>query len=188
MQQEANSTDNGAAANAAATGTGETAQKPTEAPAPNWEGLAKEAEQKYLYLYADFENYKKRTQKEREELLKFGWESAASELIPVLDNLDRALQYAKPETDPNLLIGLKMVAQQFLAALEKQGIQTIQTLGQAFDPNLHEATSQESSDQPENTITKEVLRGYRIHGRLLRAAKVVVAAKIDAKNDQPNLT
>jgi molecular chaperone GrpE len=139
------------------------------------EALAKDKENKYLYLYADFENYKKRAIKERSELIKFGWEPVARELIQVLDNLELALGHVPPGTDQALVDGLRMVSDQFKATLAKQGVQPVGAIKQAFDPNLHEAVAQESSDEPAGTIIKEQARGYTIHGRLLRPARVVVS-------------
>lgn len=134
------------------------------------------AEERYKYLYADFENFKKRAIKERQDALKYGWESIAGELLQVVDNLDRALQYAKPETDPNLISGLKMVSQQFISTLGKQGVAEIPAMGQAFNPELHEAVGQIPSDQPTGTIIQEHQKGYTLHGRLLRASRVMLSA------------
>ena len=140
------------------------------------EDTAKQLEEKnkYLYLYADFDNFKKRAVKERSELIKFGWESVARELLGVLDNLDLALAHVPPGADKNWVDGLRMVAQQFQATLEKQGVTPVRAQG--FDPNLHEAVGQENSDQPAGTIIKEHSRGYLLHGRLLRPARVVVSS------------
>lgn len=135
-----------------------------------------QAEEKYKYLYADFENFKKRAIKERQDAMKFGWENVAGDLLQVIDNLDRALQYAKPETDPNLLSGLKMVAQQFITALSKQGVAEIPSVGQQFNPDLHEASGQIPSEQPAGTIVQELQKGYTLHGRLLRASRVMVSS------------
>jgi molecular chaperone GrpE len=134
------------------------------------------AEDKYKYLYADFENFKKRAIKERQDAMKFGWENVAGELLQVLDNFDRALQYAKPETDPNLISGLKMVSQQFISTLGKQGVAEIPTMGQAFNPELHEAVGQMPSDQPAGTIIQEHQKGFTLHGRLLRASRVMLSS------------
>ena len=140
------------------------------------ENQVKEKENKYLYLYADFENYKKRAVKERSDLIKFGWESVARDLLQTLDNLELALSHAPPATDKNLLDGLTMVLKHFQSTVQKQGVQSIESLNKMFDPNLHEALSQEPSDSPSGTILKEHSRGYTLHGRLLRPARVVVSA------------
>jgi molecular chaperone GrpE len=135
----------------------------------------KEKEQKYLYLYAEFENFKKRAVKERSDLLKFGWESLAQDLLQVIDNLDRALKHMPAGTDKVVTEGLQMVLNQLSGALNRQGVQAIQSLDQPFDPNLHEAVGAEASDKAPGTVTQEQLRGYTLHGRLLRPARVVVS-------------
>lgn len=155
-------------------GTADTTQSAPQT--PDWEAQVKEKEAKYLYLYAEFENYKKRAIKERSELLKFGFENPARDLLLVLDNLDRALQHTPAATDKNLIEGLKMVQNQFEGTLQRLGVQVMQTQGQVFDPNLHEGVGQTESDLPSGTIVSEELKGYTMHGRLLRPARVVVSA------------
>jgi len=140
------------------------------------EAQVKEKENKYLYLYAEFENFKKRAVKERSDLIKFGWEPVARDLLQVVDNLERAIFHMPPATDKNLAAGLQMVVQQFKGTLEKQGVQRVDSTGKPFDPNFHEAVASEESDQPEGTIVKEQQGGYTLHGRLLRPAQVVVSA------------
>jgi molecular chaperone GrpE len=141
----------------------------------------KEKEQKHLYLYADFENFKKRNIKERSDLIKFGWENIARDLLQVVDNLERALAHAPAQDQKEagsqaLRTGLEMVLNQFKQTLEKQGVQVVESVGKTFDPNFHEAVGQEPSDQPTGIITKEHTRGYTLHGRLLRPAHVLVSA------------
>lgn len=140
------------------------------------EAQLKEKDSKYVYLYAEFENFKKRVMKERSDLLKFGWENAARELLQVIDNLERALEHMPPATDKTLVQGLHMVINQFKAALQKQGVEPIQSLEQDFDPNLHEAVGQESSSTPEGKIIREHARGYTLHGRLLRPSRVTISS------------
>lgn len=139
------------------------------------EAQVKEKEQKYLYLYAEFENFRKRQVKERSDLIKFGWESVARELLQVVDNLERALQHMPATTDKTLADGIHMVLNQFRAALAHQGVQTVESVEKLFDPNVHEAVGQESSDQPEGTVIQEHQKGYTLHGRLLRPARVIVS-------------
>jgi molecular chaperone GrpE len=139
------------------------------------EAQVKEKEAKYMYLYADFDNFKKRTVKERSDLIKFGWESVARELLDVADNLSLALLHMPENTEKSLADGIRMVFQHFIMTLEKQGIKKIATSQQIFDPNLHEALSSEVSDLPEGTIIKEQASGYVLHGRLLRPAKVIIS-------------
>lgn len=142
---------------------------------PTAETRIKEAEAKYLYLYAEFENFKKRALKERSELLKFGWENALREFIQVGDNFERALAHTPPGTDSTWLEGIKMVQTQLNAAIAKQGAQPIPAVGNAFDANLHEAVGQTPDESPAGSIIHEALRGYTLHGRLLRAARVILS-------------
>jgi molecular chaperone GrpE len=140
------------------------------------EGQVKEKEQKDLYLYAEFDNFKKRAIKERSDLLKFGWEPVARELLQTIDNLERALTHMPPSTDKTLVEGLRLVMNQLKATLQKQGVSDIEAVHKAFDPNLHEAVAQEpSSEHPEGTVVREHMRGYTLHGRLLRPARVVIS-------------
>ena len=144
--------------------------------------LIKEAEDhknKYLYLYADFENYKKRAIKERSELVKYGNESLIRDLLSVVDNLERALDASKSSKENNALTeGVRMVAEEFKQVLTRFGVVPIDTVGRKFDPEKHEAVSQEQTDAHEpGTVTKEHVKGYTLNGRLLRPAKVVVSIK-----------
>jgi len=139
------------------------------------ESRLKEQESKYLYLYADFENFKKRSIKERSDLIKFGWENVARELLQIVDNLERALIHVPSSTDKTLVEGLNMVLNQFKNTLQKQGVQHIDSVKKDFDPNLHEAVGQEESELPSGMIVKEHARGYTLHGRLLRPARVIVS-------------
>ena len=140
------------------------------------EAQVKEKENKYLYLYADFENFKKRTVKERSDLIKYGWESVARDLLQTMDNLERALAHTPAETDRNLVNGLNMVLEEFKSTLKRQGVLEVQSINQIFDPNFHEAVGQEPHAAPAGTIIKEHLRGYTLHGRLLRASRVILSS------------
>ncbi|MBI4925262.1 MAG: nucleotide exchange factor GrpE [Bdellovibrio sp.] len=141
-----------------------------------------EKENKYVYLYAEFENFKKRAQKEKIELLQFGWEKIAYELIIVLDNLERALQHTQ---DSQLINGLKMVLNQLKNTIEKHGVKALETLHKPFDPNLHEAIGTEPSDHTAQTITQEQMKGYTLHGRLLRPARVILSQGPQSQKTQP---
>lgn len=134
-----------------------------------------EAEKKYTYLYAEFENFKKRALREHMDLKKYGWEPLAKELILIIDNMERALSHASPETDKALLDGLQMIFKQFKTTLEKHGIRPIPVEDQNFDPHLHEAVAQEHSDAPQGQIIGQHATGYTFHGRLLRPARVIVS-------------
>ncbi len=139
------------------------------------EAQVKEKENKYLYLYAEFENFKKRAVKERSDLIKFGWEPVARDLLQIADNLDLALQHAPANTDKNFVDGLKMVLKNFRDTMQRQGVHLIEALEKPFDPNLHEAMGSEPSEHPEGTIVREHTKGYTLHGRLLRPSRVSVA-------------
>ncbi|MBI2712322.1 MAG: nucleotide exchange factor GrpE [Bdellovibrio sp.] len=140
------------------------------------EAQIKEKEAKYLYLYADFDNFKKRAVKERSDLIKFGWESLARELLQTVDNLERAVSHIPQGSDPSLAEGLNLVLAQFKASLSKYGVQNIDCLKMEFDPNLHEAIGQEPSELPSGTVVREHTRGYTLHGRLLRPARVSISS------------
>ena len=157
----------------------QTAESPTaqlEKRITELEAQVKEKEGKYLYLYAEFENAKKRAIKERSDLIKFGWENVARDLLQVVDNLDRAVEHMPAGTDTNFAAGLKMITTQFKSAMQKQGVEEVSSIAKPFDPNLHEAVGQEPSEQPEGSISKELSKGYTLHGRLLRPARVVVSS------------
>lgn len=139
------------------------------------ENEVKEKEKKYVYLYAEFENWKKRAVKERQDAAKYGWEPVARDLLQVLDNIDRAIQHAPQSTDKTFLEGLQMIRQQFHNSLEKQGARPIDSLNQPFDPNLHDALGKIPSDLPEGTVAHEETKGYFLHDRLLRPARVFVS-------------
>ncbi len=140
---------------------------------------------KWLRLRAEFENFKKRMQKEKADLIKFGNESLLRALLPVLDNLDRAIDHGKAagETSP-LLEGVELVEKEFMTILEKFGVKPIQAAGEVFDPEKHEAISQQESNLESNRVISTVQNGYFYHDRLLRPAKVVVSqGKAEPRKD-----
>lgn len=159
----------------------------SEAPAPDAAKIAdleaklKDEGNKYLYLYAEFENYKKRVVKERSDLIKYGWEKVARDLTEVLDNFDRAIAHMPEDVDTNLRKGIQMIADHYRSTLEKQGVAEIATKNVAFNPELHEAMGQEPSSSPAGSITQVLSKGYTLHGRLLRPAKVVVSTGVPAQ-------
>jgi molecular chaperone GrpE len=131
---------------------------------------------KWLRLRADFENFKKRMQKEKGDLVKFGNENLLKALLPVLDNLSRAIEHGKnaKENSP-LLEGVEMTCKEFLNTLDRFGVKPVPAVGEVFDPEKHEALSQEESDQEANRVIAAVQNGYFYHDRLLRPAKVIVS-------------
>jgi molecular chaperone GrpE len=131
---------------------------------------------KWLRLRAESENFKKRMQKEKGDLVKFGNENLLKALLPVLDNLSRAIEHGKnaKENSP-LLEGVEMTYKEFLSTLDRFGVKPVPAVGEVFDPEKHEALSQEESDQEANRVIAAVQNGYLYHDRLLRPAKVIVS-------------
>lgn len=134
---------------------------------------------KYYYLAAEFDNMKKRFEREKENLLKFGNEKVLSNLVGVVDNFDLTVTALKNDNDDkvqNIVKGIDMIRNQFLDVLSKNGLTQVESLGRVFDPNFHEAVAQQPAPGKEDQeIITEYQRGYLLNGRLLRAAKVVVA-------------
>jgi molecular chaperone GrpE len=125
---------------------------------------------------AEFENYRKRVLRDQESVVARAHERLVKELLPVLDDLERALAAAEEHEEAKLEEGVRLVHRELAAALEREGLAEIETNG-AFDPHVHEALlSQPSSDQAEGTVLEVVQKGYRLGDRVLRPARVVVAA------------
>lgn len=130
----------------------------------------------YLRARADLDNYRKRAQREKEDLLKFSNETILRELLPVIDNLERALQHAAVDGEKGLLQGVELTLGQFGKVLEKFNVVAIEAVGELFDPARHEAMGQiESSEQPPNTVVQLLQKGYLLNDRLLRPAMVLIA-------------
>lgn len=131
---------------------------------------------RFLRLYAEFENYKKRIEKEKEELVKFANEDLIKELLPVIDNLEMALEQAEASDQGALKKGVELTLQQFLSVLRKFGLQQVESLGKAFDPNRHEAVAvEESEEHEEGIVVQEHRKAYFFKNRLLRPALVTVS-------------
>jgi molecular chaperone GrpE len=137
----------------------------------NWDRL--------LRTTADFDNFKKRAAREKQEAIKFANENLLQKLIPVLDSLDMALaaaQATQAEAGQSLQAGFSMVAQQLKSALVDAGLEEVDAAGKPFDPNLHEAVSQkETANVPEGQVIQQLRKGYKLRERLLRPAGVIVA-------------
>lgn len=138
------------------------------------EKAQKELHERLLRTAADYDNYRKRTKREAEDNFQRGRDAVLKDLLPVVDNLERALGHA-PADNP-LTQGVKMVEKQFLTALEKFGVVRFSALGSNFDPMLHEAIQQvETVEFPEGAVAVEFAKGYRAGERLIRPAMVGVA-------------
>lgn len=136
-----------------------------------------EAEQnKYLRLLADYDNFKRRTQKDKEIANKFRSQSLLSDLLPVLDNFERAMSVTtNSEESASLLKGLEMVQKSLIEAVSREGLEEIKAVGEPFDPNFHQAVMQEKDDSAEpGTVLQELQKGYILKGRVLRPAMVKV--------------
>ncbi|MHC1626207.1 MAG: nucleotide exchange factor GrpE [Methanoculleaceae archaeon] len=126
---------------------------------------------RYLRLAADFENYRRRNEKEREEVRKYAIERLALDLLEVVDNLERA----KNAEESSLREGLSQIQKLFEQILNRHSITPIEAYNQPFDPSCHEAIACIPSDAEEGIVIEEVVRGYRLNDRILRCAKVVVS-------------
>jgi len=136
-----------------------------------------ELNDRYLRLAAELDNARKRFERERQEAIAYANEQIIRELLPVIDNLERAVQHADEDTDvKSLLEGVEITLRSFLATLERFGCKPFESVGKPFDPAYHEAImQQETNDHPENTVVQEYQKGYVLNDRLLRPAMVVVA-------------
>jgi len=151
------------------------------------EAKAEENYERLLRVTADFENYKKRMEKEMNEFRRFANESLIKEILPIMDNLERALK-TEYEKDGDAFDGIKegveMTLKGLKDSLKKFGVIPMDALEKPFDPNFHQAVSQEESDQyPENIVTQELQKGYMLGDRLLRPPMVVVSKKPEIKSE-----
>ncbi len=145
------------------------AEKEAEAKA-NWD--------KFIRERADLENLRKRFQKEKEDLFRYGNENLIQEILPTLDNMERALEHAGDDNGAAIIEGVKMTLAMLLASLKKFGVTAIETKGVLFDSAFHQAVSHlETADQEPNTVIQEFQKGYMLNDRLLRPAMVTVAKK-----------
>lgn len=146
-----------------------------------------------LRTTADFENFKKRAARDRQDAAKFANEALIQKLIPILDNLDMAqaaTQSHQASSAQSLQTGIAMIWQQLKGALTEAGLEEVDASGKHFDPHLHEAvTQQETAEIPEGNVVQQLRKGYQLRGRLLRPAAVIVAKKpaaVDAATSPAN--
>jgi molecular chaperone GrpE len=154
---------------------------------------AKQAKEQYLRALAEMENAKKRLSREREELCRYAAETVVRELLPIVDSLDQALAAADAQADlpatgtagqaggHAVITGVKLIRQQLLKLLERQGVKRIATVGEPFDPHQHEAVAEApaADGAPEGSVVEEVQVGYAMHGKVIRPAMVKVAKGSD---------
>jgi molecular chaperone GrpE len=143
--------------------------------------------QEFLKLQAETENYKKRMLKEKTDFAQFANEKLIKELVPIYENLDRALNAEDSNAD-NLKVGVDMICKSFTSFLEKEKVKPIPSVGEKFDPKIHEALSQiESADEEENTVLQEFSKGFYLNDRVLIPAKVVISKKpVDSEEEAPS--
>lgn len=132
---------------------------------------------RYLRTAAELDNARKRAAREREEYVRTANEGLIRDLLPVLDNFERALQAARSEpAAAPVVAGIELIQRELLRVLEKFGVTSFSSVGAPFDPERHEAVATvPAGDRPEMTVVDEIARGYLLHGRVLRAAMVTVA-------------
>jgi len=140
---------------------------------------ANENNDKFIRLYAEFDNFRKRINREKEEHTRYAHEQVVKDLLPIMDDLDRALTHAQSTSEvPALIQGVEMVKKHMSSALEKYGLKSFDSLGEPFDPHVHEAVAhQESPDYPPDVVINEYRKGYTLHDKLVRPAMVAVSKK-----------
>ncbi len=138
---------------------------------------ARNNQELYLRALAEMDNLRKRNQREKEDISKFGNENILREILPVIDNLERAIEHAAAQEDgAGLLEGVQMTLSQFSSVLQKFGVESLVSTGEIFDPAHHQAMGQfETAEVPANHVAKELQKGYLLNNRLLRPAMVMVA-------------
>ncbi len=144
-----------------------------------------EINDKYLRLYAEFENYKKRVNKDKEELIKYSNESLLYELLPIIDNLEMALKHASNNVSTGLVQGVEITLKELLRTLEKFGLSPVEAYGKPFDPLIHHAMTQvERDDVDEKIIVEEFRKGYMFRDKVLRPSLVAVSKKPETVNSE----
>lgn len=139
-----------------------------------------------LRLSAEFENYKKRQQRESDEFKKFANEMIFRQLLTIMDNLERAIASSSEDlAEDGVVEGVKLTYKEMIKLFETFNVKPVEPENQLFDPNFHQAvTQEETEDFPENTVTKVLQKGYLLHDRLIRPAMVVVSKKIEKKTEK----
>jgi molecular chaperone GrpE len=132
---------------------------------------------RYVRAMADFDNFRKRTARDREDLVKLAASDVLKDMLPTVDNLARALEEAKDKADDPFVAGVRLVYDGLVKALADHGATPLDSVGEPFDANFHEALAQLPSEEvEEGRVINEVKRGWMLHGKLLRVAQVVVSA------------
>ena len=167
--------------NAAEEASGDTQSSPSPAPATGSSSQALQEENQklkdqYLRRLADFENYRKRVEREKGDYFKYALSDIVRELVPVLDNFERALASSAGDPPSELRTGVEMICKQFSDALQRSGVRSVGEPNVSFDPTFHEAVMREENESvPNNTVVDVFQKGYFLHDRLVRPAMVKVA-------------
>lgn len=144
--------------------------------------------QRLLRKQADFDNFRKRSEKEKREFQAYAITEFLLELLPILDNFERALAHPDEQSGAEYRKGVELIYRQFRDLMEKKGLRAIETTGQPFDPNYHEAIlREERNDLPENTILAELQKGYFFRDKLLRPAMVKVSFRNEEAEEDPEI-
>jgi molecular chaperone GrpE len=183
---EASASDNGSPEQAQAS----TAQVTEPNDTDEWKTKAQQLQDQYTRLAADFDNFRKRSRDEQESLIKYGAQKSIMELLPVLDNLERANASLNENSDPQALYkSFSLMQKQLLDGLASIGINQVSSVGQPFDPQFHEAINRmPSADYPENTVMYEAQSGYQLHDKVIRPALVVVSTGAQPAAGEPSTT
>ncbi len=148
----------------------------------------RELNDKYMRLYAEFENYKKKVQKDKEELVKYANEKFIFELLPVIDSLEMALEHSKNGKNGGIVQGVENTLKEFLRILNKFGLTSIEAMGKLFDPSVHHAMSVvERNDIEENSVVEVFRKGYMFKDKVIRAPLVGVSKKPSEEKEEEEI-
>ncbi len=151
----------------------------------DFETKFKEMQHRFLCLTADFENFRRRSRQESGEIRRTANERLLREIIPIIDNFERALDVAKKDLPENIIIGIEMIYRQFCNLLSQEGVEAIESVGKPFDPVYQDAFERiETTEYPEGVVTAEVQKGYLLQDKVLRPALVIVAEKPKSEKDE----
>ena len=147
-----------------------------EAPEEKPEEPGEDWKDKYTRLYAEFQNFRRRTDKEKSDIYAFANEKFAMGLLEVIDNFERAMEHAQDSSDPKFAEGMQLILKQLQGVLEKNNVEEIEALGKPFDPNYHNAVMTEAAEGAESgTVTKVLQKGYMLNKKVIRPSMVAVA-------------
>lgn len=145
---------------------------------------ARENYDSYLRAVAELDNYKKRAARDKADTIKYAKEDLVKDLLPFLDSLDRALEHADSDDAQAFRSGISLIQDQLLCCLKKHGVERIESVGENFDPNFHEALmQQESAEHQDNQVVSEMEKGYLLNGRLVRPSRVCVCKNTKENNE-----